>query len=261
MRERVEVETRRDSEAEPNRFARVEQPRAHEYVAEQIRRQIVLRLIPTGQALPPERDLASIFGVGRATVQQAIRMLVDARMVESRRGRHGGGNFVVGPDEDRAGMTALLERVRRSRPEIEEALAYRRAVEPASTQLAARARSEAHLRSLRAADAAAGAAESDGEFMQADTEFHLALADATGNRFFREAIERTRLELNDVMIALPESPLWHERSLVEHGAILAAVEARDPRAAGTAMTTHIGHTERSIEALLGVLVDSPLQSG
>ena len=58
------------------RFERLEQQRAHEYIAEQIRRQIVLRVIPTGQALPPERELARMFGVGRATVQQAIRMLV-----------------------------------------------------------------------------------------------------------------------------------------------------------------------------------------
>src|SRR3954452_15563657 len=89
------------------RFERLEQQRAHEYVAEQIRRQIILRLIPAGQALAPERDLATMFGVGRATVQLAIRMLVDDQMVESRRGRHGGGNFVVGPDENRGGMEIL----------------------------------------------------------------------------------------------------------------------------------------------------------
>ena len=89
-------------------FERLEQQRAHEYVAEQIRRQIVLRLIPSGQALPPERELAAIFGVGRATVQQAIRLLAEDHLLESRRGRHGGGNFVLGPDEDRAGMELLL---------------------------------------------------------------------------------------------------------------------------------------------------------
>src|SRR5215218_4126741 len=122
---------RRAREPELVRFERLEQQRAHEYVAEQIRRQIVLRLIPSGQALPPERELAAIFGVGRATVQQAIRMLVDDHMVESRRGRHGGGNFVLGPGENRAGTEPLLGRLRRRREQVEDALAYRGAVEPA----------------------------------------------------------------------------------------------------------------------------------
>ena len=88
---------RGEQESDAVRFERLEQQRAHEYVAEQIRRQIVLRLIPSGQALPTERELAASFGVGRATVQQAIRLLVKDHMVESRRGRHGGGNFVLGP--------------------------------------------------------------------------------------------------------------------------------------------------------------------
>ena len=54
------------------RFDPIEQVRAHEYVAEQVRRQLVLGLVAPGDALPPERELARMFGVGRATVQRAI---------------------------------------------------------------------------------------------------------------------------------------------------------------------------------------------
>ena len=244
---------RPDQEPPPVRFEPLEQQRAHEYVAEQIRRQIVLRLIPAGQALPPERDLAAIFGVGRATVQQAIRLLVDDGMVESRRGRYGGGNFVVGPDESRIGMKSLLARLRRSAAEVEEALAYRDAVEPAAVRLAAVGRSREQLRALRRANAAAAAAEADAEFMQRDTEFHLALAAAAGNRFFRTAIEDTRLRLNDAMIALPDSHLWHERTVAEHAAILDAVADRDGDAAAAAMQSHIDHTAQSVAALLSAL--------
>ena len=237
----------------PVRFEPLEQQRAHEYVAEQIRRQIVLRLMPAGQALPPERDLATIFGVGRATVQQAIRLLVEDGMVESRRGRYRGGNFVVGPDESGVGMDALLARLRRRSGEVEEALAYRHAVEPAAAELAALNRSRDQLRSLRRANAAAAAAGTDVEFMQRDTELHLALADASGNRFLGQAIEDIRLRLNDAMIALPDSHVWHERSAVEHEAILRAVTDRDGDAAAAAMRAHIDHTAQSVEALLSAL--------
>ena len=72
----------------------VQQLRAHEYVAEQIRRHIGLRLIQPGEALPSERELASLFGVGRPTIQHALRLLEAGRLVEARRGRlTGGGVF------------------------------------------------------------------------------------------------------------------------------------------------------------------------
>ena len=77
-------------------FERIDPPRAHEIVAEQIRRHVGLRLIGRGDALPPERELARTFGVGRATVQQALRELEADGLVVSRRGRHG-GTFVMGP--------------------------------------------------------------------------------------------------------------------------------------------------------------------
>lgn len=244
------------SEREPVQFERLEQPRAHEYVAEQIRRQIVLRVIPAGQALPPERELAAMFGVGRATVQQAIRMLVDDHMVESRRGRHGGGNFVVGPDESGAGMDSVLAHLRRHSDQVREALEYRRAVEPAAAGLAAGRRSREDLRRLVEADGAASAADTDAGFMQWDTDFHLAVAEAAGNHLYRQAIMMIRLELNDALIALPESPVWRERSGLEHEAIIDAIRARDGGAATEAMAAHVESTARSVEALLAALARS-----
>ena len=72
------------------RFERIHQLRAHEYVAEQIRRHIALRLIKPGESLPAERDLAGMFGVGRPTIQHALSLLEAAGLVEARRGRRGG---------------------------------------------------------------------------------------------------------------------------------------------------------------------------
>jgi DNA-binding FadR family transcriptional regulator len=106
-------------------FRRVEQLRAHEYVAEQIRRQIAFGLIPSGEALPPERELAKVFGVGRATVQHALRLLEAERLVETRRGRTG-GTFVTGPVDDGIAVDRLLAKLRRERERVREVLIYRR---------------------------------------------------------------------------------------------------------------------------------------
>jgi len=233
-------------------FRRVEQLRAHEYVAEQIRRQIALRLIRSGEALPPERELAKVFGVGRATVQHALRLLEADRLVETRRGRSG-GTFVVGPADDRVDADYLLLDLRRDRERIEEALDYRRIVEPAVAETAAVMRTGQELDAIREASRRAADAEDDTEFMAYDTRFHLVIADASHNRFFYEAIEKLRLVLNGALVVLPESPLWRERSANEHAELLGAIEAQGGEAARKAMLTHLDHTHKSVTALLSAL--------
>ena len=91
-------------------FVPIRQQRAHEYVAEQIRRHIGLRLVAPGESLPSERELATIFGVGRVTVQQALRILESEHLVESRRGRSG-GTFVIEPSGDSEVMEELAIRL------------------------------------------------------------------------------------------------------------------------------------------------------
>jgi len=237
-------------------FQRVEQARAHEYVAEQVRRQIALGAISGGEALPPDRELAKVFGVGRATVQQALRLLEAERLVESRRGRHG-GTFVIGPAHDEGITDRLLFQLRRHRGRIEEALAYRRIVEPAVAAEAARVRSEAELDVIRAACHQLAEAETDADFMARDTRVHLAIAEASHNRFLYEAVERLRLELNEALVVLPESSLWHRRSVAEHAAVSAAIEAQDGEAARAAMLVHVDHTDKSVTALLSTLSRQP----
>ena len=209
-------------------FRPLEQLRAHELVAEQIRRQIALRLVSPGQSLPPERELARLFGVGRATVQQAIELLEGERLLESRRGRSG-GTFVVGCTQGDETPVGVLDRVRKERETILEALVFRAELEPAAAAAAAGARRQRDLAAMKAACRAAAATEDDAEFMEHDTELHLALGRATGNRYFAEALERLRLVLNDALVALPDSALWHARSNREHEALLGALEAGDAR--------------------------------
>ncbi|MBW3592153.1 MAG: FCD domain-containing protein [Actinobacteria bacterium] len=230
----------------------VEHLRAHAYVAEQLRRQITLRLVAPGHALPPDRELARLFGVGRATVQQAIGLLEGEGLVERRRGRSG-GTFVVAPVGDDASLARVLAAIRRSRATVEAALAFRAGVEPAAAAAAAEARTKADLRDLASAVARAQAATTDAEFMEHDTELHLALGRATHNPFFLDAIERVRLALNDALVALPDSALWRVRSNEEHDVLLAAIEAGDANSARAAMHAHVRTTDQSVRALLAAL--------
>lgn len=258
---------------------RIRPLRAHEHVAEEIRRRITLRLVRSGESLPSDRDLAEELGVGRATVQAAIRLLEAERLVVTKRGRHG-GTFVLSLADDDLARDYLLARLRNRGDAIAQALTFREIVEPRAAGLAATARTGAELAAIEAAAevfaaAGEGAAVADGLVAQVDVEgagpdddavtredaaftardnaFHLAIASASHNTFVHEAVVQVRLVLNDALLARPASPVWQERTDLEHAAILAAIRAQDAPAAAAAMATHCAWTAENVRAILAEL--------
>jgi DNA-binding FadR family transcriptional regulator len=185
-------------------------------------------------------------------VQRALGLLERDGLVESRRGRTG-GTFVVGPVGADGSLRRVLAGIRRNRAVIDEALAFRLEVEPAAAAEAARGRRDDELERMREAMELAAAAETDVAFMEHDTELHLLVGRATRNRFYADAVERLRVVLNDPLVALPDSAIWHARSTLEHGAVLAAVAEGDGDGAREAMFEHVTHTAQAIRALLQAL--------
>lgn len=234
------------------RFEPIRQVRAHEYVAEQVRRHIALRLIKPGEALPAERELAVMFGVGRPTIQHALRLLEAAGLVEARRGRTG-GTFITGHDQDSLAADDLILRVMRHRKELEDLLLYRRLVEPGVARVAAGTRRTADLAAMRRAIRGMVAATTEPDYMRHDTEFHIAVARATGNAFLVHAIEDIRMRLNDAMTLLPESDAWHKRISGEHEDLLEAIENGDAEAAETVMQEHVANSEQGLRAVLAAI--------
>ena len=103
--------------------------RSHVVIAEQLRRQIQLGMIPPGAALPPERELTRIYHAGRATVQQALNLLHGDGLIRRVRGR-GGGTFVEDSIETEHNLDVAIQRVIADRTRIEEAIAFRALIEP-----------------------------------------------------------------------------------------------------------------------------------
>ncbi|TMD70169.1 MAG: FadR family transcriptional regulator [Chloroflexi bacterium] len=234
------------------RFERIQQLRAHEYVAEQIRRHISLRLIKPGESLPAERELAVMFGVGRPTIQNALRMLEAGGLVESRRGRSG-GTFVTQRDNDSLAADELILRVMRHRKELEDLLQYRGLIEPAVARVAAGARRNPDLAAMRKAIQGMAAATTEPEYMRHDTDFHIAVARSTGNAVLTHAIEEIRMKLNDAMTLLPESDTWHRRISREHEELLEAIEAGDGRRAERLTEQHVANSEQSLRAVMAAI--------
>jgi DNA-binding FadR family transcriptional regulator len=222
-----------------------------EEAAEQIAGKIRAGELRTGDKLPPERDLAVMMEISRPTLREAVRMLVEAGVVEVRRGP-GGGIFVAG---DLVPIELVRKRSSLRLAEMAEVLEARRLIEPGVAQLAALRAGDAELEGLERSIAAMhdicdrGYRPADEDrFLQLDLQFHLALARASGNPTV-EALMRTllrKLEIaRDMAMHLPLVPEWtvqiHERTLE-------AVRSGDERQVADVMDEHLGQLERTAES-------------
>jgi DNA-binding FadR family transcriptional regulator len=230
----------------------VTQPRAHDYVAEQIRRAILLRVAEPGGRLPYEQELASALGVSRSTVTQALRVLEREGLVEVRRGR-GGGVFSVDVSSD-GDDPEVVEALRAERDTIVAAAELRAVVEPAVAGLVAERSTPQQVEALEELnEEMRSSGGDDHRFMRADTRFHLQLAEAAESPMLFDAVERARLAHARALEVLPESPAWHERSVDQHEALLEALRAREPDAARRAMERHVSDTNRALMLMLRAL--------
>ena len=203
------------------RLAPVTPVPAYELVLEQLRRSLDQGHFAPGDKLPPERDLARQLGVSRTTLREAVRVLEGEGAVEVRRGSTGG--IVV-----RQRVQRPAQRRARMR-EFDEIIDFRLAVEPMAARLAAERRTKAEIaalkRSLARLDglAAHGAEGRFGDWLRADSDYHLLIARIARNNLLLHAIEAGRRGMFN-----PVGAVWgrlEEAAHAQHSEIVAAIAA------------------------------------
>jgi DNA-binding FadR family transcriptional regulator len=117
-------------------------------VARRIEAEVLRRGWPVGASLGSEPQLRERFGVSRAVLREAVRLLEHHQVARMRRGP-GGGLFVTAPDADPAtgAMVIYLEYVGTG---LDDLMHARALVEPLAAQLAAERISEEGIAALRA---------------------------------------------------------------------------------------------------------------
>jgi DNA-binding FadR family transcriptional regulator len=227
---------------------------AFEAVVEQVRTAVDLALLAPGDRLPPERELAAMFDVSRPTVREALRVLAMSGYVGIRRGSAGGAYVLERPRSDHADR--VREDLSAHRRELSALLEWRRVVEAEAAALAATRISDDQLRALRARLVESGGrhVRSHGLWRAADSRFHIAIAEATGNPYMLDTVRKVRAQLAhalDALILLRQA--IEPAAAHEHEAILAALQARDPDLAMATATLHGRATEERLYAFLGSL--------
>jgi GntR family transcriptional regulator, transcriptional repressor for pyruvate dehydrogenase complex len=213
-------------------------PKAPEVLADDLRERILRGDFPEGTALPPERELVNQTRMSRATIREALRILEVQGLVRIKTGRAGGA-YVSRPGQDSmADSVNLLIRARRIR--IPALLETREAIEPFCAQLAAKHRTDEDLGRLEAANAAMADAGTLAEFLQANVDWHVAVAVAGRNELltgFMRALSRGLYASTDNQGFVDDEV--RRTALRAHRAVTKAIRAKDPDAAGRRMSRHV----------------------
>ena len=195
-----------------------------------------LQLKP-GDKLPPERSLASTFGVSRNSVRTAIRTLAEQGVLES---RHGDGTYVCSSETDFL-EKALLSAVDSECAIFDEVMEFRRIMEPAIARLAARRRTLEQLNELKIIvcdqQRRLLMEKGDGDL---DARFHQCLARCTGNSLLATTMQRLNTVYPPGRTADLRSEEWRQFSISSHLRIIDAVERQDEEACEQELRHHLG---------------------
>lgn len=221
-------------------FSRLSSASRSDQVRDQLEQAIRRGDYAPGDRLPSERELTEMLGVSRVSVREGIRSLEAIGLVEV---RHGNGCFVLDPS--RRANRDLARWLEVHREEALELLLVREPLDELAAALAAEragARAIAALRKAHEAFAKEAAREGDPRLevlTDLDIRFHVAVARASGSDLLLDLLEDLHKHLHESRRAGFESPPRPATSAQEHGAILAAIEARDAAAARAAVARHI----------------------
>ncbi len=226
-----------DSLASKPMYRTVKTSRLYEQIVQQVEDSIMKGQLKPGDQLPPERDLAQAFGVSRTAIREAVKTLREKGLVEAYSGR---GTFVTSGTSN--AIRQSLDLMIRINPQEGSAnLAELRLVlEPEIAGLAAVRIEEQLMSTMREAVAVMDRSLQDPDaYVEADLDFHLALAEAAGNPLILSLLDSIVGLLREQRSRIFLVNGGPERGQFHHKRILAAVLQGDPEAAREAMRAHL----------------------
>ncbi|MBX7444900.1 MULTISPECIES: FadR/GntR family transcriptional regulator [unclassified Arthrobacter] len=197
-----------------------------------------------GDQLPGERILAESYGISRASVREAMRLL-DAMGVLRSNNRSGPKSGAVIVSEPSAGLSATLRlHIASSRLPVAEIVEARILLETWAARTAAQHDDPAGIQRARELLEAMDAPDIEPEAFHAlDAQFHLALSALAGNTVIETIMDSLRGSIRgyikDALDALGEWPVVLEQLRAHHHAIFDAVEAKDAERAAELLRSHI----------------------
>jgi GntR family transcriptional repressor for pyruvate dehydrogenase complex len=218
-------------------YSPIQSERLYERIVIQIEQRIEAGDLKVGDQLPSEHELADQFAVSRTAVREAVKALRQRGLVEIRPGR---GTFITNETSDTIrnslGMMMKFGATKGSGNLVE----VREILEPEIAALAATRITDEYIAAMQKAVKIMDTALDNVEvYIEADLDFHLALAEGTLNPFIPILMDSIidLLREQRKRISLAKGGL--ERGQFHHKRILKAVTSRDPQASRKAMHDHL----------------------
>jgi GntR family transcriptional repressor for pyruvate dehydrogenase complex len=223
--------------------------RLYEQIVQQIEESVLNGSLKPGDQLPAERELAQRLGVSRTAVREAVKTLREKGLVEAYSGR---GTFITNGTSQAARQSFdLMVKIgqQEGSPHLAE---LRLMLEPGIAALAAVRAKEDDLSGMRDAVAVMDRSQKDpGAYIEADLDFHLALAEAAANPLILSLIDSIVGLLREQRIKIFNVEGGPQRGQFHHKRILEAVERHDAEMARSAMRAHLEQVRQDSQAPSG----------
>ena len=213
-------------------------------IADQIRSSILAGEFAPGDKLPPERELAEMFGVSRPSVREALNVLSSSGLVMS----YQGGGTVVKSLVETSSANPLSELIRVQQDRALDVIEVRKCMESWTAWYAAE---RALPDDIRRMDEIIAGMKHNLDLKQPsedlDANLHIIIARATHNVVWLHLMQ----SLFDAMKEFQQT-VWravylthedHQLLFEHHSAVVKAIKAKDPQAARDAMVHHLAFAE------------------
>ena len=216
--------------------------RLHQAIVKLFHTQIQQGILEHGSKIPAERVLAEQLKVSRSSVREAIRTLELQGLAVS---KHGSGTFINTQSLD-AVATLMTSSLGEGESQLRNIFEVRHLLEPQLAALAAERATDEDVKRISSILVEQQRQIMEGETgVDADTEFHFALATATHNSALVKMVSAVEDVLRQSRDQTLQQPGRSERSLESHRQILEMVRTRDRLGARSAMEHHLTVVEPS----------------
>ncbi|HEX8799566.1 MAG TPA: FadR/GntR family transcriptional regulator [Terriglobales bacterium] len=227
-------------------YRTVRTSRLYEQIVQQIEESILGGALKPGDQLPAERELAQQFGVSRTAVREAVKCLREKGLLEAFSGK---GTFVTN-STSQAIRQSLDLMTRIGQPEgLMHLVELRQILEPEIAALAAARMDDQLLTTMREAVYTMDNHLHDADiYIEADLDFHLAMAEAAGNPLVLSLLDSIVGLLREQRLRIFRVDGGPERGQFHHKRILEAIERRSPKAARELMRAHLWQVHKDSTA-------------
>ncbi|MGZ4135302.1 MAG: FadR/GntR family transcriptional regulator [Tumebacillaceae bacterium] len=218
----------------------------YEQVAEHIKTMIEQGHLQPGDKLAPMSELATHFGVSRATVREAFSSLVGMGLIDL---RHGEGTFVQKIDVQTMIIEPMNAALLLGRGDLHELLEVREMLEENTVRLACERATEEQLAGLHAAlERMMQSRDNIEELVSADMQFHLAIAECAHNTVLVNLMNTLSEPIRSIQMTRWELVADEPKELIEqHRHIYVAIAAQDSKLAMRLIREHVRESERVVQ--------------